>query len=69
MQSEESSGDEQMGEPRRRSRETNDGSERDCRPKQSGRQFEKFGEQDAAERGNRRPREWLPAGNCCVHGG
>ena len=39
----------------RRSRETNDGSEHDCRPKQSGRQFEKFGEQDAAERGNRRP--------------
>jgi hypothetical protein len=33
MQSEESSGDEQMNEPRRRSRETNDGSEGDCWPK------------------------------------
>src|SRR4029078_9308170 len=60
---------EQMDEPRCRSRETNDGSEQNCRPKQSGRHFEKFGKQDAAERGNRRPCERLPARNCCVHGG
>src|SRR5262245_47371704 len=51
VQSEESSGDEQMSEPSHRSRKTNDGSERDCQPKQSGRQLKELGEQNAAESG------------------
>jgi hypothetical protein len=67
VESEKSSGNQELGEPGHWPRQTNDGGENDCSAKERDGQLEEVGEQDAGDGGEGDPREWLPAGDCELH--